>query len=233
LYTSTLATALPTEIVIDRCLIRGDPNQGAGVGISLNARSAAILDSRIMDIKGTTATGGGIVLVNSPGPTLIHGTVIEAAWRNVAIGEPGPGAPELFPSDIAICKSTLTRPLAWQNESWQTRATIEIEQGRRVLVAGSLLENAWVAVHPGIAVAISDKGASSGLPTEDIALVDVRFRNVNYGFDVQNGASGNIKRVLVENSEAIDIGDRLMRLLGGGVHNLTLQRRAEPRSLDA
>lgn len=218
---STLAEALPDRIVFDRCLVRGDPALGAGGGIDLHTRGAAILDSRITDIHAGIEPRG-IAIDNAPGPILIHNSVVEAAFQNVAIGERTPGAPELLPQDISICRSVLAKPEAWQGAGHPTKSLLEIGRGRRVLVSGTRIERSWPDVHPGFAIVIEDEGMDAGMPTEDLSFVDVRMRDVRIAFEVETaGVPGSIARVLIENSELTGVGDRGARVLGGGVQALT------------
>jgi hypothetical protein len=218
---STMAEALPDRIVFDRCLVRGDPTLGAGGGIDLHTRGAAILDTRITDIFAGIEPRG-IAIDNAPGPILIHDTVVEAAFQNVAIGERTPGAPELFPQDISICRSVLEKPEAWQGAGHATKSLLEISRGRRVLVSGTRIERSWLDVHPGFAIVIEDEGMDAGMPTEDLSFVDVRLRDAGIAFEIETGGvTGSVARVLIENSELTNVSDRGARVLGGGVQALS------------
>jgi hypothetical protein len=220
---STLPEALPTEIVVDRMLVRGDPAAGGSGGIELSSRSAAILDSRVTDIKVTSGEASGLLMNNTPGPVLVHNSVIEASWQNVTIGEGAPGAPELAPSDIAICKSVLAKPGNWQSEGWSIKALLGIGRGRRLLLAGTLIDGSGSDVYPGFGLLIRDQGASQGIGTEDIALVNVRMRNIEIALEVEtSGVTGSVARLVVENSELSNIPNRMARLLGGGVQQLSI-----------
>jgi hypothetical protein len=216
---STLPEALPTEIVIDRSLVRGDPELGARTGIQLASRAAAIVDSMITDVKTTSGESQGLAIRSAVGPILVYNTAIEAAWQNIAIGEYSPGSAELFPSDIAICKSLLEKPASWQTEAWTIKALIEIRRGRRVLLSDTELLRSWEATHQGYGITVADEGGAGGLFTEDIAVVNVRIRQVHTAFHVTT-SDASIRRVLVENSELTQVGNRLIQVFGGGVQDL-------------
>jgi hypothetical protein len=63
--------AVPHDIIIDRCYIRGDPSAGQKRGIALNSASTTITGSHISDIKAVGQDSQAICGWNGPGPFLI------------------------------------------------------------------------------------------------------------------------------------------------------------------
>src|SRR4029079_17387724 len=59
-------SAVPHDLIIDRCYIHGDPDNGQKRGIALNTASTSIVNSYISDIKSGTEDAQAIAGWNGP-----------------------------------------------------------------------------------------------------------------------------------------------------------------------
>src|SRR5688572_24095960 len=73
---------VPTDLLVDRCYIHGDPARGQKRGIALNSASTTITGSYIADIKSSGQDAQAIAGWNGPGPYLIENNYPEASGEN-------------------------------------------------------------------------------------------------------------------------------------------------------
>lgn len=175
---------LPHHLVIDRCLVRGDPTVGGKRGVRLNSAHTAILDSYFADWKRVGQDSQAIAGWNGPGPFLISGNYLEAAGENLLFGGADATIPQLIPADIEVCRNHFRKPLSWKADDpsfggtqWMVKNLFELKVGRRVLLSANLLEQSWVQAQSGFAVmikSVNQGGAQSWAVTEDVTL----FQNV-------------------------------------------------------
>ena len=105
---------IPHTLILDRLLVRGDPQLGQKRGVSLNSGSTEVRNSYFADIKAAMQDAQAIAGWNGPGPFLIENNYIEAAGENVLFGGADPGIEGLVPSNITVRRNHFTRPLAWR-----------------------------------------------------------------------------------------------------------------------
>src|SRR5690606_14174067 len=91
---------IPSDIVLDRVIVQGDPSRGQKRGIALNSAFTTIRNSHITDIKGIGQETHAIAGWNGPGPFLIENNYLEAAGINIPFGGAEPHIHSLVPSDI-------------------------------------------------------------------------------------------------------------------------------------
>jgi hypothetical protein len=109
------SVAPPSDIVLDRVYVHGHRYKGQKRGMTLNGVRLSVFGSYISDIKAVNADSQAIVSYNGAGPLTIDNNYIEAAAENILFGGADPAITGLVPSDIAVRRNTLTKPLAWRN----------------------------------------------------------------------------------------------------------------------
>ena len=166
---------IPTDLLLDRVLIRGHATKGQKRGIALNSGLTGIRNSYISDIKGVGLETQAIAGWNGTGPYVIENNYLEAAGVNVLFGGADPTIPDLVPSDITIRRNLITKKVEWRNSSWAVKNLFELKNARRVLIEGNLLENNWVSAQVGYAVLFTVRNTDGRAPWATIE--DVMFRN--------------------------------------------------------
>ena len=105
---------VPHTLILDRLLVRGDPDRGQKRGLSLNSGATEVINSYFADIKAAGQDAQAIAGWNGPGPFTIENNHLEAAGENVLFGGADPGIDGLVPSNITIRRNHFTRPIAWR-----------------------------------------------------------------------------------------------------------------------
>jgi hypothetical protein len=232
---ATDAAQLAHDIIIDRCIVRGDPAAGGKRGVQLNSGAAAVVDSTFLDWKregqDTQAIGGW----NGTGPYRIVNNYLEGAGENVMFGGADAVIPDVIPSDIEICGNHFTKPLAWKQDEpgyegthWSVKNLFELKVGRRILVAGNVFEQCWADAQTGFAILIKSANQDGGQPwavTEHVTFAYNIVRSAGHGINVSrtDGGSLGTNNIRFYGNLVHDIGDprwlsdqgRLYQVLSG------------------
>jgi len=195
---------VPSDLVVDRCYIHGDPTRGQKRGIALNSASTTVIGSYISDIKSTSQDAQAIAGWNGPGPFLIENNYLEASGENFMLGGATPGINGVVPSDVTFRRNHVTRPASWRTGSWSVKNLFELKNARRVLVEGNLFETHWQGAQAGYAIVFTPRGEGGAAPWAVVEDVTFRYnviRNVAAVFNFlardNNGASGPLRRVRI------------------------------------
>jgi hypothetical protein len=186
----------PSDIIIDRSYVHGTAAVDVRRCVALNGARLAIIDSYVSECHSTfdaQAVGGW----NGPGPLKISNNYLVGAAENIAFGGADPAISGLVPSDIEITRNYIVKPLAWKGSKWLTKNLIELKQGRRVLVAGNVLENSWIGAQNGLALvmwSVNQQGTCKWCVVEHVTIQDNIVKNAA-GFASLNvmGGDGNPK----------------------------------------
>ena len=227
-------SAVPHDIIVDRCLVRGDAQKGARRGIALNARRAAVIDSVFLDFKEAGADSQAIAGWNGPGPLKIVNNHLEAAGENVMFGGADPLVRDLVPADIEIRRNVLTKPLRWkagdpryEGVAWTVKNLFELKNARRVLVEGNLFEYNWPQAQNGFAILFTVRNQDGGAPwsvVEDVVFRGNVVRHVAAGVNIlghdDNHPSRQTSRIAIIDNVFADVGGawghgRLFQVLDG------------------
>jgi hypothetical protein len=194
----------PSEIIIDRCYIHGDPERGQKRGIALNSASTTVIGSYIADIKAVGQDAQAIAGWSGPGPFLIENNYLEASGENFMLGGALPGASGLVPSDVVFRRNHVARPVAWRTQKWTVKNLFELKNARRVLVEGNLFEHNWAGSQPGYAIVLTPRGERGAAPWSTVEDVTFRYNIVRHTGGAFNllgkddaGASGTMRRVRI------------------------------------
>jgi len=173
---------LPSDIVVDRCWVHGNPADNARRGVSLNGIREAVIDSYVSDIHEIGADSQAIAGWNGPGPFKIVDDYLAGAAENVLFGGADSAVPNIVPSDIEIRHNYLFKPLSWRvgdpsyaGKHWSVKNLFELKNARRVLVEGNVMENVWGDAQTGYAVLLKSANQDGNAPWSQ--TWDVTFRN--------------------------------------------------------
>ena len=155
----TSVSTLPSNIVIDRCLLWGNGTGSMVRGVSANGVSIAVVNSYLYNFAQTDADSQAIAAWNSPGPIKIANNFLEGSTENVMFGGADPSIPNLVNSDIEIRQNHFFKPLSWNpgdptyaGTKWQVKDLFELKNAQRVLLEGNIMENNWAEAQDGFAV---------------------------------------------------------------------------------
>ena len=213
---------VPTDLVIDRCYIHGNPAQNVKRGVGLDSASSAVVDSYIAEIHSASQDTQAIGGFNGPGPFKIVNNYLEAAGENIIFGGALSLIPNLVPSDIEIRGNHLFKPLSWKaghpsyaGIPWQVKNLLELKNARRALIDGNVLEYNWSHAQTGFAILFTVRTENGRMPwnaVEDVAFTHNIVRHVSSVFNIlgrdsdsARGASGITQRILIQNNIFDDV----------------------------
>ncbi len=229
----TAESALPNNIVLDRCYVHGDPVAGSRRGVMMNGAAIAVVDSYISDCKEVGADSQALAMWSGTGPFKIVNNYLEGAGENLMFGGSDPSIKNNVPSDIEIRCNYFFKPLAWQSENWVVKNLLEFKNARRVLVEGNRFENNWPAGQNGFALLITPRNQNNTAPwcaTQDITIRANTFTNIAQGINILGMDAPNISertnRVLIQDNLLLAVrmtnsDGRMFQLLGDPV-NVTI-----------
>ncbi len=177
---ATSVSQVPSDIIIDRCYVHGNPTLDIKRGIQTNSARTAVIDSYVSEFHAIAQDAQAIGGWSGPGPFKIVNNYLEASGENVIFGGATAYAPELMPQDGDIEFNYFYKPLSWNPNDpsyggihWSVKNLFEIKDGNRFLVNGNIMENNWVDAQSGFAIFLQ------GLPSEELFGVaeNVAFTN--------------------------------------------------------
>ena len=208
-------TLVPTDLILDRVMVRGDETKGQKRGIALNSANTFVRNSYIGGIRLSGQETQGIAGWNGPGPFMIENNYIEAAGIGILFGGAAPSIDQLVPSDIVIRRNHITRPVSWRTSTYSVKNLLELKNARYVQIDGNLLENNWANAQSGFAVVFTVRAQSASAPWSTIE--HVRFENnvvrhsgsgINVlGYDDAN-PSQQLRDLVIRNNLFTDIDHR-------------------------
>ena len=175
---TTVALA-PRALVLDRVYVHGHPYKGQKRCLALNSASTDILNSYFANCKHFTVEAQAIAGFNGPGPYRIENNYIEGTGENIIFGGANPRIPNLIPSDIAIRRNHIVKPLSWRGPVLATPGGVQasgsgggsLPAGRHYFKVVALLQSASATAHSAPSAEAAVSLASSGSST-------VRWRSV-------------------------------------------------------
>jgi hypothetical protein len=225
---------LAHDLVVDRCIVRGDPVVGGKRGIQLNARAVGVVQSYFTDWKRVAQDTQAMLGWNTPGPFRIVDNHLEGAGENIMFGGADAAIADVIPADIEICGNTFIKPLRWKLDDpayegthWSVKNLFELKVGRRVLVSGNTFEQVWSDAQVGFAIVIKSANQDGGQPwavTEHLNFVYNRIRLANHGIAVSRSDGGSLgtNHVRITDNLVTEIGaaqwgdgGRFLQLLDG------------------
>jgi len=217
---------VPTDLILDRCYVHGQPGTMSRRGVLLNGASSAVIDSHVSEIHAAGYDSQAILGYNGPGPFKIVNNYLEASTENIMFGGADAKIRDLVPSDIEIRRNHLFKPLKWRpgdptfaGVQWPLKNLLELKNAQRVLIEGNLLENNW----GGPALLVTPRNQSGSAPwsvVQDVLFRNNMVKNANGGFvilssDSDGPVSQATKRVAVVNNLWLGFTDRFFLMVTG------------------
>ncbi len=153
------ASEIPTQVVVDRCRLRGASNTANTVrGIAMFCNDCLVIGSYIEKIHTSGQQTQGIVTWNSNGPMAIINNHISAAGMNIFFASETTAVPNALPSDLSVLGNYLLKDPCWNPSdacfygggyNYNVVNTVESKMSKRVLLRGNALENVWPQVQSG------------------------------------------------------------------------------------
>jgi len=211
---ATTLAELPSDIILDRVYVHGQPQLDLKRCIALNSAASAVIDSYIAECHDLGYEAQAIMSWDSPGPLKIVNNYLEGAGENVLLGGGAPVVAGVLPTDVEIRHNHFYKPLSWMEgdptyagKKWVVKNLFELKVGRRVLVEGNVLEHAWVMAQTGFAIVL--KAANSGpQTTAETSDVTIRYNVIRHAAGGVHlvDTSRPIARVSIEHNLFTDIG---------------------------
>jgi hypothetical protein len=178
---------VPSDLVLDRVYIHGDPQAGQKRGVALNSARTKISNSYISDIKAIGQDSQAIAGWNGPGEYTIENNYLEAAGENVMFGGADPAILDLIPTNIVIHGNTLSKPLEWRQAPWQVKNLFELKNARNVTIEQNLLQRNWEGAQSGYAILFTVRNEEGRCPwclVETVAFRHNVVRDVAAGLAI-------------------------------------------------
>jgi len=197
----TSTATLPSNIVLDRCLIWGNGTGNVSRGVAANGASLAVINSYIYNIAAVGSDSQAIAAWNSPGPIKIANNFLEGSTENVMFGGADPSIPNLVNSDIEIRRNHFFKPLTWDpgdasyaGTEWQVKDLFELKNAQRVLMEGNLMENNWAQAQDGHAVLFTPRNQEGNCSWCTVSNITFRYNIVQHsgaGFNISGADSAS------------------------------------------
>jgi hypothetical protein len=170
-------TLVPTDLVLDRVIVRGDATKGQKRGISLNSANTWIRNSYISGIRLAGQETQAIAGWNGPGPFVIENNYVEPGSIGILFGGAEPAISQLTPTDIIIRHNHVTRPVAWKTDgtNWVVKNLLELKHASNVQISGNVFENNWSGAQSGFAIVFTVRANGTHAPWTTVE--HVRFEN--------------------------------------------------------
>lgn len=176
--TATTISQQPSEIVLDRMYIHGDPTRGQKRGIALHGRRVSLINSAITEIKRAGQDAQAIYGNNGPGEWVIHNNLLEATGENILFGGDRIAIPNLVPTGIQITSNTIRKPLQWMTQTWDHKNLLEIKVGRQIQVRGNIFDGCWPDNQTGYAILLTPMNQYGDNPWVEVSDVTVEYNRI-------------------------------------------------------
>jgi hypothetical protein len=217
------SAVVPTDLIVDRCYIHGNPTGDVSRGVALNSASTAVIDSFISEIHAVGPDTQAICGWNGPGPFKIVNNYLEGAGENFMLGGADPSISGLIPSDIEFRLNHVYKPLRWRVSDpsyagihWTVKNLLELKNAQRLLIDGNVFENNWGDAQTGNAILLKSANQEGTAPwsvTRDVTFTNNVVRHSAAGINLQGrdpqNPSAQAERFLIRNNLWEDInGER-------------------------
>lgn len=184
--TQATLVQVPTDLVLDRVYIHGQPTTNTTRCLTVNSASTAVVDSYLSDCHAKGFDSQAIIGWNGPGPFLIQNNRLEGAGENVLFGGADPRIPDLNASDVTIRDNYFSKPVSWKGR-WTVKNLLELKQAVRVLVEGNVFDGSWVDGQTGFAImfkSVNQAGRATWAQTADVTFRYNVVRNAAAGINI-------------------------------------------------
>jgi hypothetical protein len=175
----TALNQFPSDIIVDRCIAKGDDTSNTRRAIALEVVRGAVIDSYLYDIKDAGSDAQAILTYNSPGPLKIVNNYLEATGENMMTGGADPSYANAVPSDIEIRRNYFKKQSSatWA-ASWSVKNILEFKNAQRVLVEGNVLETCYPDSQTGFALLFTVRNQDGTAPWSVVQDITFRYNKV-------------------------------------------------------
>ncbi len=185
----------PQNIVIDRCYIHGNAGaQNVRNGVTLYAKSSAVVDSFIDNIWLSGAESHIIFFNDTMGPILIQNNQISNSSIGILAGGVSSTFDQGTPYDVTVRRNYFFKDTAYRNSSYFVKNHLEYKRGTRLRVEQNFMFQLWSE--------FGDQNGSAMQLTVRVEGSDLnaRINDVEVGWNLIRGADSGINAVGVDNS---------------------------------
>jgi hypothetical protein len=225
-FPATGAATVNHHIICDRCYVHrqdADTN-GMTVGVEMDGNNLAVIDSYIANIGQASSDDTAIGNCNGNGPIKVVNTYLEATGMATIFGGCDPPWIGSYPQDIEFRNNVYTKRLAWQTSAvGYIKNLLELKNGERVLVTGSLFQYNWADEQAGTAIVFepaNQHGSGVANRVKDVTFDYNVLAHSLHGFaTLATGylyPTAQTRRILIRNMLFQDIGGINSQWVTGG-----------------
>ncbi len=180
------------HLVVDRSYIHGYDTLQNRRCIGLNSNWTAVIDSTVSQCESDGFDTQAIAGWNGAGPYKIVNNFLEGSTETLGFGGADTAISGQNPADIEIRGNYFFRPLSWWSQSPNfdgiprlEKNIIEVKTGKRILIEGNVLENAWVHAQYGygfVPWSVNQSGTCTWCETSDLTIRNNIIKNVDSPF---------------------------------------------------
>lgn len=174
------------RIIVDRCIVQGQPLFANKYGLQINAANSAVVDSYITEMHGLNGIWGDAAALSVGGHGeagyLIQNNFLSASGHDLVFGGGGTGNV----TDITITKNWFWKNPCWLptqgcyvGPHWAAKTQLEFKLGTRVSVTGNVFDYEWLDTEPGYASIniVPSTSENPGAYDDDILIQNNLFRH--------------------------------------------------------
>lgn len=202
---NTLAS-VPRSLSIDRSWIHGFSDQDVQRGVSMQCADCEVVNSYLSDIHIEGIEAQGIASWNGPGPLRVINNEIQASTQGILIGGADPASEPFTPSNIAILRNHLFKPLSWKvgdpsyaGKHWTVKNILEFKNAKNVIVDGNVFENVWTDGQTGIPILFTVRNQECSAPFSTV-------QNITFTNNTVKGAEGGLNFLGKDNEAELSYG---------------------------
>lgn len=208
---------VPNWLVLDRSWVHGHDRLDVKRCITLNAASAAVIDSRVEHCHGRGHDTQAIEGWNGPGPFKIVNNYLADAAEVIMFGGANSAVRGLVPSDIEIRRNHIEQ--TEHMRGWLVKNLVELKTAQRVLIAENVIENVWQDGQAGFALNLKSSGDCSWCETRHVTVRDNYIANATSGIslaamDAGSGKDEGLHHVVVRGNRFENLRARVFNVLG-------------------
>ena len=190
-----------TDIIFDRCLIRGTTTGNCYSGIVwYYSDRSALINSHVTEFHTINGESQGVWPRNDCTRVLVENNYIAAASISFFTGDNDVTVPV---EDLVVRGNLITKEASWNPNDpsysgydWLIKNVFELKGCSRVLVEGNVFENQWLdGQFNGGAFQLTPRGAA----VNDVKIVNNIIRNCAHGANINN-ADKSILRMRISNN---------------------------------
>lgn len=175
---------LPDSVILDQCLLVGDPMKGGKRGIAANCRGLSVLNSHVADFFWFGQDSQAICGWNGPGPFAYINNYMSASGENIIFGGADPMNATMIPQNIIVRGNYITKPLAWRTMTPKVplvKNVFELKNAINVLVENNVIEHAWTGGQVGFIVVLTPRNQDGSAPYSVVTNVMFQYNVIREG----------------------------------------------------